>query len=348
MKEHRLSAGSIWEGDWLEAPLEPGFTLAILDGPYGMGKAEWDKMGVDGLAEFYRPHLERVSDLCAPSASMYVWNTAEGWARIDPVCREMGWTFRALITWEKTNGQAQKATADVRTWPDLTEVCGFYQREPDFAAVVDREVRASGLSTTEIAYRVTGNRTGAVRNWAWYGHGIEPKNWGRLHTVLNDLGAHEVLPGALRWRLQLLQSVRRLTEEEAVAEYNAARVPFTLPPGFTNVWSTPQVQGSERLKGADGAALHPCQKPLAFAERMILASSRPRDRVLVPFGGTCREAVVLEHLARTEPEKARRHDTCELNADGKDYIGAAIRQATGQSTRRQARGQVSLFGQQHG
>ena len=33
MKAHTLRAGTIYEGDWLQAPLEPGYTLAILDGP---------------------------------------------------------------------------------------------------------------------------------------------------------------------------------------------------------------------------------------------------------------------------------------------------------------------------
>jgi hypothetical protein len=65
--------------------LAPGFTLAVLDGPYGVSIADWDKMGIDGLADWYRPHLESVTRLMAPSSSLYLWNTwrrdGRGWIR---------------------------------------------------------------------------------------------------------------------------------------------------------------------------------------------------------------------------------------------------------------------------
>jgi DNA modification methylase len=89
-------------------------------------------------------------------------------------------------------------------------------------------------------------------------------------------------------------------------------------------------------------ALHPCQKPLLFAERIIRASSRPGDTVWVPFGGTLRELVAAEQMARAEPGEARRVLTCELNADGVDYIGPAVAQADGRGML--APGQVGLFG----
>ena len=79
---------------------------------------------------------------------------------------------------------------------------------------------------------------------------------------------------------------------------------------------------------------------------MIRASTRPGERVLVPFGGTCREAVVCEWLARSEPEQARRYDVCELNQDGPDYIGAALAQIRGEDPRQKAAGQMSLWGAQ--
>jgi hypothetical protein len=128
--QHKLHAGSIWVGDWMEAPLEPGYTLAIVDGPYGMGKAAWDRVSIDGLADWYAPHIARVSALLAPSASVYLWNTAEGWARLDPVMRAAGWTFRGLVTWDKgIASHRRKGVEDAERGPTVTEVCGFYQRE---------------------------------------------------------------------------------------------------------------------------------------------------------------------------------------------------------------------------
>lgn len=265
---HTLPRGRIHVGDWREADLTPGYTLAIIDGPYAMGKAGWDRMKLDDLTEWYRPHLERVSGLLAASASAYLWNTAAGWARIDPVMRADGWGLSTLIIWNKVGAHpARIGSAKAGKWPDVIEVCGFYQRGKP---------------------------------------------------------AHQN------------------------------------PPGADNVWSfdaTNEMRNGERLlssetvrrPGGDGRyyecaeALHPCQKPLAFAERMIRASTRPGDRVLVPFGGTCREAVVCEWLARVEPEEARTYDVCELNQDGRDYIGPVLAQIRGEANLSSRSAQVGLF-----
>lgn len=264
MTRHTLRAGTIHVGDWLEADLAPGYTLAIVDGPYGMGKAAWDCMGIDGLAEWYRPHLERVSELLAASASLYVWNTAEGWARLDPVVRER-WGFVGLITWDKLHTPAQLGAERVTGPLDTTEVCGVYTRGGGRA-----DASVLGFSVWQMAE----------------------------HAYRSE----------------------RLRSSEATPDRNP-------------------------LRGLTFSALHPCQKPLDFADRMIRASTRPGERVLVPFGGTCREAVVCEWLARAEPEEARGYDVCELNQDpGRDYVAAVLAQINGEDTRRKAPGQVRLFG----
>ena len=108
------------------------------------------------------------------------------------------------------------------------------------------------------------------------------------------------------------------------------------------MWSVPIVADSERLKDENGNTLHPCQKPLLFAERMVQASTRPGARILIPFGGTCRIATYLERLKRMEPENARYYDCCELNQDGRDYLGAVLGRM-GEDAAAKA-GQLSLFG----
>ena len=263
MRVHELPHGRIHEGDWLQADLAPGYSLAIVDGPYGMGKAAWDRVKIDQLADWYTPHIERLSGLMADSATVYLWNTAEGWARLDPVMRAAGWGFAGLIVWHKTGAHpALIGAANASLWPDVTEVAGHYKRGAPCHA--------------------------------------------------ND--------------------------------------------GAPNVWAlSPTAMGEERIWSADLApdrvrgvmqrvGMHPCQKPLAFAERMIRASSRPAERVLAPFGGTCREAVVCEWLARTDPAEARRYDVCELNQDGPDYIGAALAQIRGDDPRKVDPRQVRMFG----
>ena len=148
---------------------------------------------------------------------------------------------------------------------------------------------------------------------------------------------------------------------EVCGTYTRGTPTHVNPVGADNVWSfdaTNEMRNGERLLSSEtvrrpggggryyecAEALHPCQKPLAFAERMIRASSRPGSRVLAPFGGTCREAVVCEWMARVEPDEAREYDVVELNQDGRDYIGPVLAQIRGEDTRARAAGQVRLFG----
>lgn len=263
---HELPQGRIHEGDWLQADLEPGYTLAIVDGPYGMGKAAWDRVKVDQLADWYAPHVERLTGLMAASATVYLWNTAEGWARLDPVMRAAGWGFRSLIVWDKGGASLGGIAGGACDWPESTEVCGVY------------------------------------------GCG----EWGHQH-IHGDTNVWH-----LHWNTYSDEKLR----------------------DGTFAFRTSKISGQSRVENA----LHPCQKPLIFAERMIRASSRPGERVLVPFGGTCREAVICEWLARTDPKEARRYDVCELNQDGPDYIGAALAQIRGEDTRKANPAQVKLFG----
>ncbi len=53
-----------------------------------------------------------------------------------------------------------------------------------------------------------------------------------------------------------------------------------------DLWQMPLVQGKERLRGNDGKALHPTQKPEEMLKRIILASSNKGDIVLDPFLGS--------------------------------------------------------------
>lgn len=240
------------------------FSLAVLDGPYGMRKAAWDMMKVSGLPEWYAPHLDDVGRLCADSASLYVWNTAEGWATLHPGIVARGWTFRSLVTWDKMTSPAMMAWRTLGGWPDHTEVCGVYQR---------------GRPTHTQPDGATGNV----------------------------------------WRF----STKRLGMETIKGEVGPARFADREP----------------CLK-----PLHPSQKPITFADRIIRASSRPGERVWVPFGGTCREAVAAEWMARAEPGEARQVVTCEIDEDGRDYLVAVVRQLRGEDVRPKDPRQTGLFG----
>jgi len=330
----------IVEGDAREVSqtIEPGScSLAILDGPYGMGKAAWDR--VSDLPAWYAPHLDDVDRVCGASASLYVWNTAEGWAALHPGIVARGWTFRALVTWDKGVGfMAGKCdVAGLRTWYDVTEVCGFYQREAipfddvfgALAARMESERRRTGLRRADIDAAVGAAN---VSQYWW-----QAREW-RCPTRAMWAALARV-SGGFAWSWDDMKR----DEATARAAYEASRPAFTCPLGVGNVWSHGQVTGSERLRAADGSTLHPCQKPLAFAERMIRASTRPGERVWVPFGGTCREAIAAQRIARADPAEAREVVTAELDEDGRDYLGAVVRVLEGRGTAPPTPGQVSLW-----
>lgn len=265
MKFHELPNGVIYEAraEDVYSLIEAGsVSLVHSDGPYAMNKAGWDRMKVADLAAWYRPHIEAWGRLCAPSASIYHWGMAEGWATVHSEYLRQGWTFKTLIVWQKVGAHpALIGALAAGSWPTITEVCGYYQRGDAYHA----------------------NESGVSNVWAF-----DSTNGMRV-------------------------SERLYTEE------------------------------TERHTGGSGRyydcrkPLHPCQKPLKFADRMIRASSRPGDLILEPFGGTCRIAVACEQIARYQPADARRYICIEMNADGVDYIGPVLRQIE-QNAR-----QVTLF-----
>ena len=70
------------------------------------------------------------------------------------------------------------------------------------------------------------------------------------------------------------------------------------PKQMRDVWTMPLVQGRERIRGANGRALHPTQKPVELLKRIIVASSNVGDIVLDPFLGSGTTAVVSRKLKR--------------------------------------------------
>jgi len=106
--------------------------------------------------------------------------------------------------------------------------------------------------------------------------------------------------------------------------------------GPSNVWPfAPTGMGEERMHteerirkpngvggyGSRPEPLHPCQKPIAFSDRIVRASSRPGDLVLEPFGGTCRVAVACERMGDAD---ARRYVCIEPDEDGRGYVPAVL------------------------
>ncbi len=67
---------------------------------------------------------------------------------------------------------------------------------------------------------------------------------------------------------------------------------------FLDFIELPIVQGKERLRGQNGRALHPAQKPEKLMELIIKASSNENDLLLDPFFGTGTTGFVAQRLSR--------------------------------------------------
>jgi len=67
---------------------------------------------------------------------------------------------------------------------------------------------------------------------------------------------------------------------------------------YLNFIELPIVQGKERIRGSNGRAVHPTQKPEKLIELIILASSDKNDLALDPFFGTGTTGIVAARLGR--------------------------------------------------
>ncbi len=65
-----------------------------------------------------------------------------------------------------------------------------------------------------------------------------------------------------------------------------------------DIWMFPLVQGKERVKGEDGKAIHPTQKPKEMLKRIILGFSNEGDVVLDPFCGSGTTCLVAKENKR--------------------------------------------------
>lgn len=84
-------------------------------------------------------------------------------------------------------------------------------------------------------------------------------------------------------------------KEEKVAHYFNYDLTKVLNGGvhMPDVWKIPSVANWEKKCGK-----HPTQKPLHLLYRIILANTRPEDRILDPFAGSCTTGIAARLLGR--------------------------------------------------
>jgi hypothetical protein len=140
---HRGDASDAYAG-W------PAPAAIISDGAYGVRGFHGDTTGVEGLAEWYRPHVEAWSRHAGPATTLWFWNTEVGWATVHPLLAANGWDYVQAITWDKGIGHVAGNVngLTIRRFPVVTEVCVFYQRRLEIPAPTARCRCSGGCGTS--------------------------------------------------------------------------------------------------------------------------------------------------------------------------------------------------------
>lgn len=275
-------------------------TVIVSDGPYGLASYPGDPPTPEGLAEFYRPFLEKWYRHANTSATLWFWNSEQGWANCHRVIEECGWKFRNCHIWDK--GMSHVAgncnTKTIRKYPVVTEVCAQYVRKnylkSQGVSLSLRDWMREEWKRTALPFRLTnvacGVKDAATRKYfssdhLWYFPPAEA--FVRIAAYANTHGKVEGRPFFAR------EDGGQFTE----AEWELMRAKFHCEIGVSNVWNFPAVRGEERIK-MGGSCLHMNQKPLVLLERIIRSSSDVGDVVWEPFGGLCSTAIAAYHTCR--------------------------------------------------
>jgi adenine-specific DNA-methyltransferase len=293
-------------GDCLElmrALPDNSVDLIATDPPYFKVKGEaWDNQWstpaqflawMDLLAEQWQRVLK-------PNGSLYVFASPRMSARVEVLLdtrfnvlnrvrwvKEAGWHKRAdkeaqrsfSSPWEECvfaehKGADNMAKGEAGYAAKCDELCGFIF-EPLRAYLASERDRA-GFTTRKVAeafQRKSGSRT--VTGMA--GHWLERVQW-TLPTEENYLWLRALFGEGFLAREY--EDLRR-EYEDLRREYEDLRRPFnvTADVPYTDVWTFPTVSAHKRGK-------HPCEKPAAMMEHIIMASSRPGTVVLDCFMGS--------------------------------------------------------------
>lgn len=284
----RLAPAETLYAEW------PSPVCIMSDGPYGLSGYPGDLRATDGLAEWYRPHVEAWTARATAQTTLWLWNSELGWATVHPLLAEHGWEYRACHIWDKGVGHVagNSNTKTLRKFPVTTEVCVQYVLPATFGGMSAQdwlrgEWRRSGLPF-HLANEACGVANAATRKHLspdhhWYMP--PPDAFAQLAAYANEHGD----PGG---RPYFSEDGKRPL---SAREWDRKRAKFNCPAGITNVWRRPHVGGAERISGDSPKgrfkSLHGSQKPTDLIGIIVAVSTDRGDVVWEPFGGLCPAAL---------------------------------------------------------
>lgn len=275
----------------------PAPDAIVSDGAYGVLGFDGDTAGHLDIAAWYEPHVAIWSKVAKPSTTLWFWNSEIGWATAHPVIERHGFRYVSCNVWNKGRGHiaGNVSTATIRRFPVVTEVCALYVFEPRLQGLALKEWLLSEWKRTGLPQReanaACGVKDAATRKYftqshLWYFP--PPEAFERIAAHANRFGNRSGRP------YYSLDGKSVMTG----ADWSKMRAKFHCPHGITNVWDRAALRDEERVKTAEGRAVHLNQKPIDLMERIILASTDPGDVVWEPFGGLFSASLAAHRLAR--------------------------------------------------
>jgi adenine-specific DNA-methyltransferase len=307
--------------DYLRGLGDASVDLIVTDPPYmGVKDEEWDNQWTDAThyLNWLAEHLQAFQRVLKDNGSLYLFASPQMAAQVEV---KTGEYFNVLnrITWSKprfsTKAEmfdkdsmrgyfpsseaiifAEKGSGD--TIAD--EIAGFSQAEIAlkkriFGDYLETEYLRAGASRSQIAAlfpSVTGGLTGCVSNWL-AGYNIPtPEQYAAIRLYLNSKAPNgDYLRREYDYLRREYEDLRR-EYEDLRREYEDLRRPFNANPyrPYTDVWTFKTVQAYP--------GKHPCEKPLALLEHIILTSSKPDAVVLDCFAGSGATGLAARNLGR--------------------------------------------------
>ncbi len=289
--------------------------LCHADPPYGMGK-EKDGIANDNL---YREKLDAFQmawwRACRPSlednASAYIWGNAEGLWRLwycGGLRDSERLTFRNEVVWDKggagAGGISHQGADGFRMYPLGSERCLFFMLgEQGFNTNADNywegwEPIRQYLLQSRLACgwdiptmkRIVGHSDLRRDHWTSRSQWSFPTRevYEKLQAAARDYDAFKRDYDELK---RDYDELKRDYDELKRAFYATRAFFDNTHDNMTDVWRFQRVIGDDRHG-------HATPKPVEMMARVVKSSSRPGDRVLVPFCGTGPELVACEQLNR--------------------------------------------------
>ncbi len=161
--------------------------------------------------------------------------------------------------------------------------------EPEFINFTNNWIKAykqvlkpNGSIFIACSYHNIGECTMGLKN-----SGFEIKNiitWQKTNAMPNL--TRRVLTHSIEFIIWAVKGKGWIFNYEKLKELNPDKKQDGTDKQMRDIWTMPLCQGKERLKGDNGKALHPTQKPQELLKRVVLGFSNENDIVLDPFAGS--------------------------------------------------------------